>query len=402
MTKFVGSRHIVICLFFLFTDKKENVPSNLLTLELENERLQRQLLLLQDQKLISTNRRKDNREGMLDQQKPAQAATHLSLSKWVQTNPVPSVDAKLSALPPSNDYKTQRQLAKQALDNRWGESRQESVQNKEPHKSQSIGNFQKESKSHSQHPIGSYKNQTTSRTTEEIPSLCPEKELETIAEAANVDDYDPDQPLDLDLSAITPRKPNRVLFPFKPNLDEASLKHYVIVKGEKHYDRVNFYGQKLEEYSKIKENEIQKTQTALKWSQFPANRIHHPGQKLYLYDNLLQDMFQRSEDLIRYDPYYHSISRKGRYKSINSERRSDRACHELNRPALILDEFHLSGNSEGGQPKQGLGGSLNLAATQSANASVQTYPEDTDNTSNNQAAPRQNNKIRKNAVVSNA
>ncbi|XP_025108860.1 uncharacterized protein LOC112573069 isoform X2 [Pomacea canaliculata] len=49
-------------------DRKDGVPSNLLTLELENERLQRQLLLLQEQKIISTNRRKDNREDELDQE----------------------------------------------------------------------------------------------------------------------------------------------------------------------------------------------------------------------------------------------------------------------------------------------------------------------------------------------
>lgn len=47
---------------------KEKGSNSLTSLELENERLQRQLLLLQEQKLISTNRRKDNREDELERE----------------------------------------------------------------------------------------------------------------------------------------------------------------------------------------------------------------------------------------------------------------------------------------------------------------------------------------------
>lgn len=47
-----------------FLSDKQNSNHSLLTLELENERLQRQLLLLQEQNLQAKQRRKDDREGM--------------------------------------------------------------------------------------------------------------------------------------------------------------------------------------------------------------------------------------------------------------------------------------------------------------------------------------------------
>ncbi|XP_076440309.1 uncharacterized protein LOC143279891 isoform X2 [Babylonia areolata] len=57
--------------------ERKDGTSQLLSLEMENERLQRQLLLLQEQKIISSSRRKDNREDELENEIQRMHRDHL-------------------------------------------------------------------------------------------------------------------------------------------------------------------------------------------------------------------------------------------------------------------------------------------------------------------------------------
>ena len=368
----------------LLTDKKDG-SSNLTMLELENERLQRQLLLLQEQKLISTNRRKDNREGRAaptirpahSQKAPASQkppTTRQSMNKWVQTNPVPSEEAEASALPPANDYAVQRKHAKLALEDRWGASRRKQTTSSTA-QTQPQGRGRRGGRAVNPGDPGNQRMQDQPDTYE---SLKPEK-LETIEEAANVDFYDPDQPLDVNLSAIPPRK-NRVLYPYKPDIGpQRNTSRVVIVRSEPPYGWADFYGRPVDRYGRLLEDLDQKKRLRLSRSRFPYYNTYQTGQRLFLYEHALQDLFRRSEDLLHYDPYYLSTYSKRRRYAKDLEESEAAEGNTPGQPAhlsLVLD-YERGAPTSDHLPLQPLQENSQVPETsRTSNAEVQTDPRD--------------------------
>ena len=383
---------------FLLTDKKDG-SSNLITLELENERLQRQLLLLQEQKLISTNRRKDNREGRAaptirpaqSQKAPASqkapTTTRQSLTKWVQTNPVPSEEAEASALPVANTYTAQRQHAKLALEDRWGAGRAQPASRPEQEPKQKTSSTTQTQPQGRGRRAGRAENpgdasyQRALDQPDTYKSLKPEK-LETIEEAANVDFYDPDEPLDVDLSAIPPRK-NRVLYPYKPDIGpQPNTNRVVIVRSERPYWWVDFYGRPVDRRGRLLEDldeKAQKNKMKLWGSRLPYYKTYPSGQRLFVYEQALQDMYRRSEDLVHYDPYYFSTyGKRRRYaKDLeDSETLPGYTSRQPAHPSLLLG-YGQNADAGNNWPLQPLQENSQVPGTShTSNAEVQTDPKD--------------------------
>lgn len=366
---------------------------------MENERLQRQLLLLQEQKIISTNRRKDNREGMPAQPVPKvpqkAPAMQQSLSKWVQTNPVPLVDASSSALPPAKDYASKRKQAKRDLDERWGAGEENNYIPTVTGNQASTGVGGGKNAGKPKHPTNQTQPQEqhpSPRKLDTVQSLRPDRRLDTIEEAAYDEEYDPDQPLDINLVALSSRQ-NKVLYPYKPNVGS------VVVKSERPYGRVDFYGRELDKDGNfVKESgvEIEKPkppQVSLKPKEdrFPYYRTHLAGQRLGFYEHHLRELFQRSEDLIFQDTYYYNLHRNRKRRTTDEdEMQSLYSPRKPRNPPLTLDEVNDSNEAQGESEDSH---DENSGGQQKNNASAQTNSEelalmDSVNTSDNLDDPQ--------------
>ena len=223
------------CMCF-YTDKKD---TNISFLEMENERLQRQLLLLQEQKLISSNRRKDNREGRPSSAGPLPSYTSAfpikSLNKWAQTNPVPIDQVDKSGIPERN-YSLHRQNARDILEQRW---RIPARMNDAENKMKQIFDNAVDNRNYSDNNV-----------VNECNSLQPER-TDTVLEASNFEFYDPDQPLDIDWSAMN-MKPKKQAFPIIRDCKRGEhILKSVIVKSERPYWYCDFYGRPLDHRERL-------------------------------------------------------------------------------------------------------------------------------------------------------
>lgn len=323
----------------------EKGGNNLTFLELENERLQRQLLLLQEQKFISTNRRKDNREGRgpaVRQSKPLTSLqiSRQSIDKWVQTNPVPSDEIDDVAVG-HTEYDEHRKDARQDLDERWGgEDRGRAPPAPRPDMGEGAGDGNAKGKGKDKKGKGGKANNAPAQTQtnrmtgrqenmqayqqpppqqyqqppphsqnrshppqDTFESLGPER-LYTIEEAASfIEVYDPDRPLDVDPAAASPRRNKPPVFPYKPGTSSQppGTSRSVVVRSERPYSYCDFYGRPTDGKGRpVKdEDELARSLLSSKLHQYPDYQMYAAGNKMVLYQHLLQNSYRRSDDLLR-------------------------------------------------------------------------------------------------------
>ena len=103
----------------------------------------------------------------------------------------------------------------------------------------------------------------------------------------------------------------------------------------------------------------------LRDNRFPYYKTYLAGQRLLTYENHLRDMFKRSEDLIRYDPYYHNVYGKRKHHSRDPEEAyelQEYTPRQPTKPPLFLDD---------GQPDER---EEDLQVPGTSNAEAQTDP----------------------------